>query len=74
MRVHVHEFNVDVKGELTGTHPKIYKSVRVTFNIWADEQDKSKIEKAIQLAWEKYCGVIAMVKKFADASYEIKYM
>ncbi|MFI5218730.1 MAG: OsmC family protein [Bacteroidia bacterium] len=74
MRVHIHQLNIDVTGELTDTHPKIYKSVDVIFNIGGEERDKSKIEKAIQLAWEKYCGVIAMVKKFAEATYEIKYI
>lgn len=74
MRVHINNLNVDVTGALTDTQPKMYKSVHVIFNISGEDADKSKIEKAVLLAWEKYCGVIAMVKKSAEASYEIKYI
>jgi uncharacterized OsmC-like protein len=32
------------------------------------------MEKAVNLSQEKYCGVTAMVKKFADLKVAIEYL
>ena len=75
MRVEFSEFKIDVEGELTEEHPKTYHTIRLTYFIkLKDEEDKSKVEKAVNLSQDKYCGVTAMVKKFADLKVNIEYL
>jgi putative redox protein len=59
-------FNVEVDGELTDEHPKYYKSMHVKYIFTAKdgvELPKDKLEKAINLSEERYCGVSALYKK-----------
>ncbi len=74
MRVEFSDFKIDVEGELTEDHPKIYHTIHLAYFIKVKEEDKSKVEKAITLSQEKYCGVSAMVKKFADLKVKIEYL
>jgi putative redox protein len=73
MRLKIEGLSIEVFGELTDTIPKMYKSVHITFTVKAENPDKEKIERAINLAVDKYCGVVAMVRKFATLSSEINY-
>ena len=75
MRVEYSDFRIDVTGELTEELPKIYHTVHLTYFIKLENaDDKSKMEKAVNLSQEKYCGVTAMVKKFADLKVKIEYL
>lgn len=74
MRVSFSEFDISVKAELTEEHPKIYHKVWLTYFIKVNEEDRSKVERAVDLSQEKYCGVSAMVKKFAELHVNIEYL
>jgi putative redox protein len=63
MRVEPDDFNINVEGELTDEHPKQYKSMHVTYEFWGKDLPKDKIEKAVKLSDEQYCGVSALYKK-----------
>lgn len=73
MRVAVDTFDIDVEAELTEEHPMYYHKVWVTFNFYGSELDKKKIEKAVTLSVDKYCGVMEMFRQFAKVETEIKY-
>ena len=74
MRVEFSDFKIDVEGELTEEHPKTYHTIRLTYFIKVRDEEKRKVEKAINLSQDKYCGVTAMVKKFADLEVNIEYL
>lgn len=74
MKVKFDYFNVKVHGELTEEHPKIYSKVHITYQIKGKDIDRQKVEKAVNLSQEKYCGVSAMFRKFAELSFEIEYL
>ena len=75
MRVEYSDFRIDVAGELTEDIPKTYHAIHLTYFIkLQNADDKSKMEKAVNLSQEKYCGVSAMVKKFADLKVKIEYL
>lgn len=62
----IEDFTVEVDGELTDDHPKYYKSMHVKYVFTAKkgvELPKVKLEKAINLSEERYCGVSALYKK-----------
>lgn len=71
MRVPFGSFSVEARANLTQEHPKHYDRVHLIYRISARESDRDKIEKAINLSQDKYCGVSYMFKKFAEVSYEV---
>jgi putative redox protein len=71
MRVPFESFSINVKAHLTDEHPKYYNKVHLIYRIVTSPDNKDKVEKAINLSQEKYCGVSAMFKKFAELTYEL---
>lgn len=74
MRVPFSYFNVKVKAQLTDEHPKVYSKVHIVYQIKGENIDTSKVEKAVHLSQERYCGVSAMFRKFAELTFEIEYL
>ncbi len=74
MRVEFSDLKIDVEGELTEDTPSTYHTIHLTYYIKLKDEDKSKIEKAVNLSQEKYCGVSAMIKKFAELKVNIEYL
>ena len=73
MRAQVTDFKVEVEGELTEEHPKYYHTVKMKYIFGGENLQKDKIEKAIKLSVDRYCGVYEMFRKFAEVSHEIIY-
>ncbi|WP_139957030.1 OsmC family protein [Flavicella sediminum] len=74
MRAEVAHFAIDVAGELTDEDPKFYKNVKVTFKFYDKEFNKKKIEKAVDLSVNRYCGVMEMFRQFANVTVAIEYI
>ena len=53
------------------TIPMVYTAFHMTYHIQGNKEDAAKIDKAIRLSQEKYCGVGLMMKKIAPITYEI---
>jgi len=74
MRLKIDGLEIDVTGELTDGQPKMYKSVHIIFKVKSLIPDKVKVERAINLSVEKYCGVVAMFRQFARVTSEIEFL
>lgn len=74
MRAEVDDFKIDVEANLTDEHPKVYDKVHVTYRFFGSDFKKDKIEKAVDLSVNRYCGVMEMFRKFADVTTEIIYV
>ncbi|MCX7744335.1 MAG: OsmC family protein [Flavobacteriales bacterium] len=74
MRVEFSDFTIDVDGELTEDHPQQYTRVHITYQIKIKPEDRDKMEKAVNLSKERYCGVSFMFKKFSTLTSEIVYL
>jgi len=74
MKVSFSELSIDTEATLGDDHPKMYQQVKVTYKIKLAEEDRVKMEKAVQLSVEKYCGVMAMFKTFATVETVIVYL
>ncbi len=72
MKVENFAFNLKVEYEKSEGHPIIYKKIKLIY-LFSSEEDlpKDKIEKAVKLSQEKYCGVSAMLSKSSDVTYEV---
>jgi len=73
MRAQVTDFKIEVEGNLTEEHPKYYDKVKMIYKFKGEDLQKDKIEKAVKLSVDRYCGVYEMFRQFADVSYEIQY-
>ena len=74
MRAEVEGIEIDVSAELTEEHPKYYHKVHMEYRFYGKDFKKDKIEKAVNLSIDRYCGVMEMFRRFATVTTEIKYM
>jgi putative redox protein len=74
MKVIFYDFSIDVSARLTEEQPQIYQDVMIIYKIKMAGDDRPKMEKAVKLSEEKYCGVSAMFRAFAKVEHEIIYL
>ena len=68
-------FNIEIEAEMTDRHPKYYDRIKLVYQFKeSDGLDRDKVEKAVKLSQERYCGVSALLGKGAELSYEIAYL
>lgn len=72
MRVEIEDFNVIIESELTEEHPKQYTQMHVIYEFKGKDLQLDKLQKAIDLSQERYCGVSATLQKAIKISYEIR--
>ena len=74
MRVDYENLNIKVEGELTEEHPKHYTKMKLIYELKGTNIDIKKVQKAIDLSKEKYCGVNYSYKRVMDLEYEIRIL
>jgi putative redox protein len=72
MRVEVSKFNVIVDGDLTDEYPKHFYKMHVIYEFTGKDLSLDKLQKAVALSEERYCGVSAVYKKAMELTSEIK--
>ncbi|MBP1838757.1 OsmC family protein [Formosa algae] len=66
MKVDIDDFKIVIEGHLTEEHPKYYHIVTVDYHFYGSDLNESKINRAVDLSVDKYCGVMEMFRRFAD--------
>jgi len=72
MRVELKSLNVIVEGELSEEHPKRFQKMHVIYEVEGENLPLDKIEKAVTLSEDKYCGVSAIYKEVLEITSEIR--
>ncbi len=72
MRVQIEKFNVHVEGEMTEEHPKQFYKMHVVYEFAGKNLSLDKLQKAVELSEDRYCGVSAVYKKVMELTSEIK--
>ena len=72
MRVEVDNFSVTVEGDLTEEHPTQFSKMNVIYEFTGKDLPLEKLQKAVSLSEERYCGVSAMFRKAIELTSEIK--
>jgi putative redox protein len=70
MKVEPEEFHISVEGDLTEDHPRYYEKILVTYHFKGSDLPTDKIQKAIQLSQDRYCGVSAMLRNGTVIEHE----
>ncbi|MGB0369121.1 MAG: OsmC family protein [Flavobacteriales bacterium] len=73
MRVPFTNFEMDIEADLTEEHPMVFSEIRLVYKFFGKDLDTTKVEKAVKLSQDKYCGVSAMLKKNSPIEYSIEY-
>ena len=74
MRVEFSDFDIITEADLSEEHPKVFTRVAVIYRIRVNEKSRDKVEKAVALSQDKYCGVAAMLRKNSPVEYRVEYL
>lgn len=72
MRVEVAGFELIVEADLEKDHPKYYNRIHVIYQFEGENLPYEKLQKAVDMSFEKYCGVIGLLKKAIPVTSEIR--
>jgi len=71
MRVSYVDVIISGEAESTDEHPKYFKKIHIEYKVIGNNIDRSKVEKAINLSQERYCGVSFMLGKAAEITHSL---
>jgi putative redox protein len=74
MRQEIIDFEVELTGEIEDEFPKPFTSIHMIYKFWGKDLDKDKLNKAINLSQDSYCGVSATLRKAMGITHEIVIM
>ena len=74
MRVPFASLRVRVDGELTDEHPRVYKHIRMIYEVGTSDEFRPQVERAIAKSTETYCGVHAMLSKGSTVTHEVVFV
>lgn len=71
MKVDLDDVFIDAITHSTDDTPSVYENIKLVYTFVGKDLPKDKIERAVKLSQEKYCGVSAMLEKVTPITYEI---
>lgn len=71
MKITPESFEVNITAEVTEEHPKHYKKVHISYVFRGKDLPLEKLQQAVNLSQDKYCGVSYMFKQFSEVTFEI---
>jgi putative redox protein len=71
MKMPYDRMTIEIDANLTDQHPRVYDKIHLKYIFTGDNLDTGKIEKAVNLSQDKYCGVTAMLAETAGITYEV---
>jgi putative redox protein len=72
MKVVFTKVDVSAEGEQTEDHPKVFISINMVYRADVSKEDLDKLNRAVALSHEKYCGVSAMLAKHCSIGYTVE--
>jgi putative redox protein len=73
MKLEVDDFTIETKANLTEEHPKYYDKVAIEYHFYGKNLNEKKLQRAVDLSIEKYCGVMEMFRRFAELEIKTIY-
>lgn len=72
MHIEIKDFQILIDADITEEHPRHYSKMHIIYEFHGENLPLDKLQKAVELSQEKYCGVSYMYKKAFELTYEIK--
>ncbi|MFB9056688.1 OsmC family protein [Mariniflexile ostreae] len=73
MKLEVADFSIDIDANLTEEDPKFYDKLTMAFHFYGSDLNEKKLQRAVDLSVEKYCGVMEMFRQFAELNIETHF-
>ena len=73
MKLEVEDFKIETIANLTEEHPKVYDNVIIEYHFYGSNLNEAKLQRAVDLSVEKYCGVMEMFRKFAHIEIKVVF-
>jgi putative redox protein len=74
MKVPYSSLEIVASAEQTEDEPKVFKEIFLTYKTDAPASYADKVERAVDLSQNKYCGISAMLRKHCTISHSIEYV
>ncbi len=71
MRVELEGFELRLSAPQTEEHPRVFTGIHVQYVFKGKNLPMEKLERAVQLSQERYCGVSAMLARACPVTHEI---
>jgi len=71
MKVEPDDFSVEADADVSEEHPMVFTKIKLIYRLTGKDIPRDKVEKAVHLSQDRYCGVSAMLQKAAPVDYEI---
>ena len=71
MRVEVKRFDVEVVADGNNEHPRHYTHMHIIYRFAGTDLPMDKLQKAVEMSQERYCGVSFMYRKAMEVTHEI---
>ena len=72
MHIEIEKCSIEVQGDVTDEHPKQYYKMHVIYKFTGKNLPLEKLEKAVRMSEETYCGVEALYRKAIQVTSEIR--
>jgi putative redox protein len=72
MRQPLDRFEVSISGARRETDPRAYTSIEVVFKLWGEGLELEKVNRAVELSFEKYCSVYHSLNKEIEVTKKIQ--
>jgi putative redox protein len=73
MRLELVSLRITVEGDRIAEHPRIFRSVKMIFEIETNPPDIKRVVRAVELSATKYCSATAVVAHSADVTYSVRH-
>ena len=71
MKLDVRDFHIDIDADLSESQPQTYTRLILNFHFYGTNLDLKKLERAVALSVDKYCGVMAMFRNFSKITWKV---
>jgi putative redox protein len=72
MRVEFDALEIKIESNIADEHPKTFETMKVIYEFKGKDLPMDKIQKAVKLSEDTYCGVAALYKKAIPLTSEIR--
>lgn len=72
MKVAFTVFEIEAEAEQTDEHPKVFTHINMVYRIDAAPEDLDKVNRAVALSQDKYCGISAMLAKHCRIQHRVE--
>jgi putative redox protein len=74
MKIEPEYFNIRVDGNVTEEHPKHFTDIHLIYEFRGKDLPLDKLQRAVELSQEKYCGVSETLRKALTITSEIRIL